>query len=182
MNVGLWHCPICNKPEGVLHVSDCTYVNNPVAVPRSMEVAKPAYPTTCAELKAMIDTEWPLVMDSTLLYEEFTAQNCAGIKDGMARSIHRVIRGCGPEIEGTACDNPGMFFTEEQAVRALWWQYNKLSPAQDFNSDRKPLVFYWRCAPEVALTHGIWNGRMRYSGVYVNRFQVLSSMWDGVQL
>lgn len=121
------------------------------------------YPTTCNDLNAMINNQWPDVrqsVNSEERYEEY----------GNVVLRHRVLRPCGFEVEGSACHEHPLLFTEEHAIRALWFRYNLLTPPSDFATDMGPVMFVWRDYPETSLRNGIWSAHMRYSCLWRDRF------------
>lgn len=146
------------------------------------------YPTTCAELKAMIEAQWPKVRESvfavqgvyTDILEFMEESDLASIRPHVW-CLHRVVRSCGLETEGQPCKDPQLFFTEEQAVRAMWWHYCKLTPAKNFENDETGVLFIWRMPPELDLMGGCYRGFMRYSGVYKTRDGKLRPMWNSMQ-
>lgn len=129
-----------------------------------------SYPTACDELKAMIDAEWPVVRESNKSIEQYEEFGNISLK-------HRVLRPCGFEIEGDRCDDHPLIFSEDHAIRALWFRYKSLSPAADLCVDMKPVMFVWRNFPETHFMHGIWTARMRYSCLWRDRFGKLTSFF-----
>lgn len=148
------------------------------------------YPTNTSDLKAMIDAEWPDVRTSSMaveLYDPNTLQFLQDRgRDGYPKSqkfaalVHRVVGSCGLEVEGMACDNAQLFFTEEEAVRALWHQYNKLTPVSDLNTDSKGVLFCWRMEPSITMHHGTYSAVMRYSCLWRDRFGEIVPSWTNV--
>jgi hypothetical protein len=117
----------------------------------------------------MIDARWPVVRESYNSREKYEDY-------GNVELRHRVLRPCGFEVEGLNCDKHPLIFTEEHAIRALWFRYMELTPPSDFEVDTKPVLFVWREFPETNLMHGIWSARMRYSCLWRDRFNELTPL------
>lgn len=146
------------------------------------------YPTTCAELKAMISAEWPDVRESNLAVEMFYTDTLeflpfepkAPRRENVRVDalLHRYVSESGVMAEGLQRKITQLFFTEEDCVRAMWFQYNALTPSNDFNTDSKPLLFCWRENPEVCLRKGAYFGLMRYSALVRTRHGEIRSAWN----
>lgn len=149
---------------------------------------KPNYPVTCAELKTMIDAEWPKVAESAMAIECIRLDSMSIVEfsdpelpEGVDRLWveHGVVTSGGFKAEYEPYKNSQLFFSEEEAIRALWFQYRLLTPPKDFETGSFGVLFIWRDPPEIMLRHGTDVARMRYSGVYRTRNGEHVAMWSG---
>lgn len=138
------------------------------------------YPVTMAELKSMIDAEWPAIAYSEMAVEK-VAQDGPNIRvigheevdiDGTWIVHKSFIAGVSKDAANLERDRiviEGTFFNEEQVARAMWAAYRRHMPANDFTIDSYGKLVVWRIDPEFAMQNGICKGYMRLSGVWLDR-------------
>lgn len=130
------------------------------------------YPVDIGDLVIMLGAAWPETCES-VLSREVVQMDVKAIGDNTAvggvivTATHRVMRSSGPDV-GSLNDSQ-LFFTEEEAIRALWFHVNKSTPPVDFITDEKGVLFIWRDKPEINWQNGICQARMRYSVIYKTR-------------
>lgn len=117
------------------------------------------YPTTCAELREMISAEWPSfgTTDTAIVLHKDGEQNFY--------AVARYITSSGLREEGQPTVRQ-LYFSEEEAVRALWWHYQKTYPCNQFETGNRGVKLYWREYPEAECHNGVWRAIMRIACVW----------------
>lgn len=141
-----------------------------------------SYPTTVAELTEMMEAGWPEVRQSARAVEWFVHLR-AGKDDnpqgkavvfleednaGVVPLVHTTYVNGIQKQEGRPLVGVQKFFTEEDAVRATWFEYMTTTPPSNFVTGYKPLCLVWRDKPEILSEHGVCKVRSRYSCVWAN--------------
>lgn len=140
-------------------------------------------PTTLDELSAAVIAQWPKVIMSSYAYERIAVPALEVATDGydgdLIDCVHRYVSSGGLIWDGQTNDNPQLYFNETDAITALWYWYNKLTPAMDFDTDTTGKLFIWRSFPEMIARNGTFSAVMRYSGVYQQRDGSYAGIWEG---
>lgn len=123
-------------------------------------------PRTASALKDRISTQWGDVRESLNAVEIFEI----GDRSVTCRHMSMTCWGLLPENGVLPVSQRQIFFTEADAIEAMWHHYCLKTPHRDFTTDNVGVTLFWRIYPETSYFHGAgWKAYMRYGVVYKTR-------------